>query len=226
VNLDTLPVYSEGRVEVQDLASQTVAMICAPSPGQRWWDVCAGGGGKSLHLAQLMKGKGVVTATDIQDRKLDELRRRARRGGFQNIQVKSWDGKPMRQKQATYDGVLVDAPCTCSGTWRRNPAMRWTARPGEKDEMAVIQRRILNTAVSGLKEGGVLVYATCSFFKRENEEVVEEFLAAHADFALEPYAHPLTGTPTPGTLQIWPWDGDCDAMFTARMRRRGNGGSS
>jgi 16S rRNA (cytosine967-C5)-methyltransferase len=221
VNLRTLEAFRAGRIEVQDLASQLIGHVCAPRPGQRWWDACAGAGGKTLHLADLMAGKGSVTASDIRLHKLDDLRLRARRGGFPNIRVREWKGKALPEHKGNFEGVLVDAPCSCSGTWRRNPDGRWTLRQAELAEFAELQGRLLANASGAVRPGGVLVYATCSVFRRENRAVIEQFLAQAPAFRLEPFNSPLTGAPTDGTLQIWPWDGDCDAMFTARLRRQG-----
>lgn len=220
INLYTLPAYREGRVEIQDLASQAVGRVCAPTPGQRWWDACAGGGGKTLVLAQYLCGKGNVVATDIRERKLREARRRARRGGFHNIRTRLWLGRRVPSRPGSFDGVLVDAPCTCSGTWRRNPAARWSLSRENIVKMAEIQTKLLVCAAEGVKPGGVLVYATCSFFFAENEAVVRQFLRLRRDFVLEPFEHPLNGEPTAGMVQIWPWDGDCDAMFVAKCRRQ------
>lgn len=219
VNLYTLPAYRNGSVEVQDLASQAVGRICSPTAGERWWDPCAGGGGKSLLLASLMRGKGTVVAGDIREKKLESLRMRARRGGFSNIQARPWDGRKLAPNRATFDGVLADVPCTCSGTWRRNPAARWSSRQEDVAEMAAMQAGILRSAASGVKPGGALVYATCSMFRRENEDIVRAFLAETPQFRLEPFPHPLTGAASPGMVCILPWEGDCDAMFAARMRR-------
>jgi 16S rRNA (cytosine967-C5)-methyltransferase len=221
VNLRTLEAFRSGRIEVQDLASQLIGHVCAPRPGQRWWDACAGAGGKTLHLADLMAGKGSVTASDIRAYKLDDLRRRARRGAFPNIRIREWKGKALPERKGNFDGVLVDAPCSCSGTWRRNPDARWTLRQAELAEFAELQGRLLANASSAVRPGGVLVYATCSMFRRENRAVVEAFLAQDPAFRLEPFASPLSGESSDGTLQAWPWDGDCDAMFTARLRRQG-----
>ncbi len=219
VNLHNLSVFQQGRVEVQDLASQAVTRVCAAQPGTRWWDACAGGGGKSLALAQAMAGRGTIVASDRRERMLEELRRRARRGGFSNIRAQIWDGSPLRARQATYDGVLVDAPCTCSGTWRRNPDARWIRSEADLAEMATVQGRLLRAAATGVRPGGALIYVTCSLFDAENEAVVESFLTESPGFALEPCPHPLTGAGTPGMPRIWPWDGDCDAMFVARLKR-------
>lgn len=221
VNLYTLESFRRGEFEVQDLASQCIGLVAAPKPGERWLDACAGAGGKTLELAELMKRTGTVVACDVRAYKLDDLRTRARRAGFPNIVTRAWDGRPFRGKQVgQYDGVLVDAPCSCSGVWRRNPDGRWTLSPEAVGEAAELQKKILEAAATAVRPGGVLIYGTCSLFPRENAEVVETFLAAHAEFQLEAFEHPLTGEPCGGMLQIYSFDGDCDSMFVARMRRR------
>ncbi len=219
-----LAAYREGLVEVQDLASQAVGRACAPVPGQRWWDACAGGGGKSLQLARLMNGRGTVLATDVRPYKLDDVRRRAVRADLHNIVCRAWDGRPPDPRKAAFDGILIDAPCTCSGTWRRNPDARWRTTAADLDELPRTQAAILDAVAAALKPGGVLVYATCSVFACENREAVAGFLARHPEYAPQPFPNPLTGAPTDGTLQIWPWDGDGDAMFVARLQRTGPAG--
>jgi 16S rRNA (cytosine967-C5)-methyltransferase len=226
VNLRTLGPFVDGLVEVQDLASQLVGHVCAPRAGQRWWDACAGAGGKTLHLADLMARKGSVTASDLRTYKLEDLHRRARRAGFPNIRTRPWQGKALPEDRGQFDGVLVDAPCSCSGTWRRNPDGRWTLRQAELAEFTAIQGRLLANAGRAVRPGGVLVYATCSLFRAENAGVVDAFLAVHPEFRLEPFPQPLSGAPVAGMLQTWPWDGDCDAMFIARFRRSGPSGCS
>lgn len=216
-NLYLMPIYKEGRVEIQDIASQAVGYICDPRPGQRWWDACAGGGGKSLLLAQLMKGKGTVVASDNREAALEEAKKRARRAGFSNITTREWKGKALPPDKATFDGVLVDAPCSCSGTWRRNPAARWSLDRAEIDSHAARQLSLLTSAATALKPGGTLVYATCSMFEKENMAVIRAFLSVNPSFKLEPFTSPLTGAQTDGTLQILPKDADCDAMFIARL---------
>jgi 16S rRNA (cytosine967-C5)-methyltransferase len=219
LNLRNLPCFRDGHLEIQDLASQTIAGVCAPKPGERWWDTCAGAGGKTLHLATLMASKGSIVASDIRTYKLDDLKKRARRAGFSNIRCREWKGKDLPAKKGGFDGVLVDAPCTCSGTWRRNPDARWTLERQEIAEFADKQLSLLNGAAGAVRSGGTLVYATCSMFGAENEGVVRAFLASRPDFELESFPHPLGAGVCPGQLRIWPWDGDCDAMFVARFRR-------
>ena len=222
VNLPALEAYRRGWIEVQDLSSQCIGLACAPEPGQCWWDACAGGGGKSLLLASLMCGKGVITASDVRENKFDDIRRRAKRAGFGNIRTRLWDGGThLPVPENSCDGVLVDAPCSSSGRWRRNPESRWILTEERVNELAALQKQILDSAAKAVKPGAVLVYATCSLLREENRLNAEHFLAAHPEFELEEFPHPLTGEPVPGFLQILPGDGDCDASFIARFRKKG-----
>jgi len=214
-----LPAFERGDLEIQDLASQAVAMACDPDPGERWWDACAGAGGKSLHLAALMKGKGLVVATDVHEGPLREAVRRARRSPFRNITTRPWDGKHVVGKAGKYDGVLVDAPCSAIGTWRRNPDARWTLDPEAVHRLAALQAEILRAAAAGVRTGGTLVYSVCTLTIAETQGVLRPFLAERPEFQLDPFPHPLTGEATDGTLQIWPQESDTDAMFVARMVR-------
>ena len=221
VNLYTLDAYKAGRVEVQDLASQVIAAACAPNSGERWWDCCAGAGGKTLALAEIMQRTGKVIAGDIREYKLEDLKRRARRSGFPNIETRPWDGKKVPpRKGASFDGILIDAPCSCSGVWRRNPDGRWNCTAGEVDSITQIQRNVLENVLPALRPGGVLVYATCSVFEPENSAMVKDFLARHPEFELENFANPLTGDMTDGMLKITGAAENCDSMFVARLRHR------
>ncbi len=221
INLRQTEPFLKGRFEIQDAASQAISIICSPNPGENWWDCCAGAGGKTLHLAWLMNGKGRIQATDNRFFKLEDLKKRARRCGFSNILCKEWLGLEVPRLRKHFHGVLVDAPCSCSGTWRRNPGARWTTDANDVAELCELQLRLLSNAATAVAPGGTLAYATCSMFKRENQGVVDAFLERHGDeFELEPFKSPLTGACTDGSLQIWPWDMDCDAMFAAKFRRR------
>lgn len=218
VNLFSLETYRSGKFEIQDLASQCVSIVAAPKPGERWLDPCAGAGGKSLHLAQLMNRKGCVVAGDIREAKLEDLRRRARRAGFPNIQTRAHNGGVWKGRHL-FDGVLVDAPCSCSGVWRRNPGAQWKLKPTDIDELSATQEQILDNYADALRENGVLVYATCSLFDAENSAVVRRFLDTHDEYKLDPFPHPLTGNIVPGMVRIDSVDGNCDALFIARMRK-------
>ena len=219
VNLPELEAYKRGWIEVQDLSSQCIGKICAPQEGECWWDACAGGGGKSLHLASLMNGKGKITASDVRSTKLEELRQRARRAGFSNIRTREWDGYELPVGENSCDGVLIDAPCSSSGRWRRNPESRWLLTEERVTELAEVQKKLLDSASKAVKPGGMLVYATCSLLRDENRLNTESFLASHSEFKLEEFAHPLTGETVPGQVQILPGDGNCDASFIARFRK-------
>ncbi len=221
VDVYHLPPFVRGELEIQDLASQAVAMVCDPDPGERWWDVCAGAGGKALHLASLMNGKGVVVATETHPGRLKEAVRRARRSPFRNLTTRTWDGRHVAGKAGSYHGVLVDAPCSGIGTWRRNPDARWLIDAEAISRLATLQGRILNTAAGGVRTGGTLVYSVCTVTPSETTHVIRSFLEAHDGFRLDPFPHPLTGDETDGTLLIWPQEADNDAMFIARMVRVG-----
>jgi 16S rRNA (cytosine967-C5)-methyltransferase len=211
-----LPRELRARFMVQDLASQCVARACAPKPGERWFDACAGAGGQTLHLADLMEERGQVCATDVRSDMLRELYRRLCEAGFACIKIGAGAG------QADFDGVLVDAPCSGMGTWARNPDARWRARPADVAWAERRQKSILTTAARRVKSGGVLVYSVCTLTRSETLGVTEAFLTAHRDFELEPFAHPLRPSEqAAGWTWVWPWDGPCGAMFIARFRRCG-----
>ncbi|NLX26198.1 MAG: RsmB/NOP family class I SAM-dependent RNA methyltransferase [Lentisphaerae bacterium] len=208
---------------VQDISSQCVAQICAPRPCDEWWDCCAGAGGKSLHLMDLMQQKGKVFSSDIRGSALQELKNRAHRYGMRNIRTQRFNAASDTPFRKSFDGVLVDAPCSGWGTWGRNPDARWRTSDDEAVKCANRQLTILRNASWSVKPGGILVYAVCSLTRPETEEVVQEFLDTTLQFRLDPFANPLTGTMTDGQLQVWPWDGPGDAMFIARFKRSESG---
>lgn len=216
-NLYGAKAFTEGKFEIQDLSSQCIGLTCMAKPGEHWWDCCAGGGGKSLQLASVMKRKGSVYATDIRKYKLTDLKHRASRGKFPDIRTAEWNGNTLPAEQ--FDGVLADVPCSASGRWRRNPDGRWTVTPERVRELCTIQSGILGKIREAVKPGGVLVYATCSLFECENESIVRSFLEKYPEFKLEPFPSPLTGAMTDGMLRVFPGQADSDASFAARMRR-------
>ncbi len=204
---------------VQDIASQCVGHACDPQKGADWWDCCAGAGGKSLHLMDLMGQDGKLLATDTRIDALKELKKRARRYGIRNIRTQPHNAVHDEPFNKTFDGVLVDAPCSGWGTWGRNPDARWRSSKRDVVQCATRQLKILNHVVWCVKPGGTLVYAVCTITRPETEEVVMNFLEANPAFKLAPFPNPLTGEETSGQLQIWPWDGPGDGMFIARFVR-------
>ena len=206
--------YSEGRFEIQDLGSQLILASAALAPGGSWLDACAGAGGKTLQLASLLGPEGRVDAFDVRVGAMAELLRRTRRGGYANI-------RPLAQVPAEglYDGVLVDAPCSGSGTWRRAPHLKWCTGPADITAHAALQRELLARFSSRVRPGGRLVYATCSLSRQENQDVIAAFLAAHPGFSAAPPAHTL-GCPTDAEgLTILPSIHDTDGFFVSTIQR-------
>jgi 16S rRNA (cytosine967-C5)-methyltransferase len=219
-NLRGQPEWERSLI-VQDLASQAVAAVCQPQPGESWWDACSGAGGKALHLADLMHNSGTILATDIRASALDENRRRSQKAGAQSLRHQAWDGKQDPAPNQLFDGVLLDVPCSGLGTWARNPDARWRLDPTRITELTELQFRLLEIAAPKIRPGGTLVYATCTLTEAENEKQIDRFLGAHSDFKPNPMPHPLTGQPChAGRLWIYPWDGPaCNGMFMARLIR-------
>ncbi|MCS7081842.1 MAG: RsmB/NOP family class I SAM-dependent RNA methyltransferase [Bacteroidetes bacterium] len=181
--------FREGLYEVQDEGSQLISYLTEARPGMRVVDGCAGGGGKTLHLACLMENKGMLYAFDIYTIRLEQLRPRARRAGAHNIRAQRIPhnrAKVVRRLYGKIDVVLVDAPCSGTGVMRRNPDTAWKVTPEKVETLVEQQRAILHAYAPLLKPGGRMVYATCSLLPQENEEVVGAFLEEHPDFHLEP----------------------------------------
>jgi len=187
--LATLQCFKDGLIEVQDEGSQLVALLTDARPGMRVADFCAGAGGKTLAIAAQMKNKGKIVACDVLEGRIDRAAVRFNRAGVHNVERKALSSERdqwVKRHAGTFDRVLVDAPCTGTGTWRRNPDAKWKLAPEDLAELAEIQRNILDSAWRLVKPGGRLIYATCSLLAEENEAQIEAFLAAHADFKLVP----------------------------------------
>jgi 16S rRNA (cytosine967-C5)-methyltransferase len=183
------PEFQAGEFEIQDLASQAVGWLCAPAAGAVWWDACAGEGGKTLHLSDLMQNRGLIWATDRAAWRLARLKRRAARARVFNYRSALWNGGANRPTKTSFDGVLVDAPCSGLGTWQRNPHARWTTTPADIQELALVQSRLLANAAPAVKPGGKLIYSVCTLTRAETIAVVEHFNATQPDFS--PDALPL-----------------------------------
>ncbi len=183
--------FKDGIVEIQDEGSQLVALLVDAKPGMRVVDFCAGAGGKALAIAAGMDNKGHVVACDVSAKRLEASAKRLRRAGVHNVERKLLEDendKWVKRHKHAYDRVLVDAPCTGIGTWRRNPDGRWSLDPKDLEELVPKQARILASAARLVKPGGRLVYATCSLLPAENEAQVAAFLAATPDFVAAPLA--------------------------------------
>ena len=218
-NLENLKTMAD--VEIQDLASQGVGLVCAPGAGESWWDACAGSGGKSFHLADLMQATGSIMATDTRPGILKECRRRLIRTRLHTITLRNWNGTAATAPDRLFNGVLVDAPCSGLGTWHRNPDARWRIAPDAVPRYTALQSELLKICADRVHSGGRLVYAVCTLTGAETVGVIESFLAGRRDFSLESTPHPLTGEATVGLIWIWPWEGNCNGMFIARMKKNG-----
>ena len=217
INLDLVRRETGCVFEVQDIASQAVGHVCDPKPGERWWDVCAGAGGKSLHLADLMTNRGEIIATDIRESALRQLNIRADASGLKIIRTLA----PVKNPTGLFDGVLVDAPCSGIGTWSRNPDMRWRTTADDVARSAEKQIEILLRAADSVKPGGVLLFAVCTTTRAETSGIVKKFLAARNDFEPGQILPPLPDLrPLISDLCIYPADGPGDGMFIAKFRRR------
>lgn len=184
-NVFILPSFQTGLFEVQDFGSQKIAPFLQVKPGMRVLDVCAGAGGKTLHLAALMKNKGKIIATDIYEWKLRELKKRAARAGVDIIERKVVSNQLIKRWKGTMDRLLMDVPCSGFGVFKRNPDTKWKLTPERIDELVQIQAEIFDGYSRVVKPGGKLVYSTCSLLPQENEKQVENFLASHPEWQLE-----------------------------------------
>jgi len=184
-NVFRTDVFKKGWFEVQDASSQLVAAYLDVKPGMKVVDTCAGAGGKTLHLAALMENKGQIIAMDIYESKLRKLKVRAKRDGVHNVTLRAIDStKPIKKLHGKADRVLIDAPCSGIGVIRRNPDSKWKLQPEFIDNIRAVQKDILQRYSKMVKDGGKLVYATCSVLPSENQDQVAEFLKNNDDFKL------------------------------------------
>jgi 16S rRNA (cytosine967-C5)-methyltransferase len=228
VNAYGLQAFKDGRFELQDAGSQAIAELTAPPPRGVVVDACAGAGGKTLALGALLGNRGRLTAFDVSDGKLEELRTRARRAGLTNVRALVVDpALPDADELALHgraDRVLCDVPCSGLGTLRRNPESRWRLQPSDLDELPPLQRAILERYARLVAPGGRLVYATCTVDRAENDAVVDAFVAAHPEFVNVP-AKEILGRERALEigdgirLRLTPHEHGTDGFFAAVLRR-------
>lgn len=220
-----LPGFREGMFTVQDEASQMVAFLLDPQPGERVLDTCAAPGGKATHMAQLMGNLGELLAMDNSGSKLPLILETAGRLGITIIRTRAADLlQSAALPAAAFDRVLLDAPCSGLGVIRRNPEAKWRLTPDDITRLAAVQKTMLKNAVRLLRPGGVLVYSTCSTSQQENEDVVRDFLSRNSDCVLEnlnglfpEYRDVFTED---GMFRAWPHRHGMDGFFAARLRKK------
>jgi len=218
------PLFTSGKIEVQDEGSQLLCLLVAPKRHEMVVDFCAGAGGKTLALGALMHTQGRLYAFDISERRLQRLKPRLKRSELSNVHpqlIRDENDARIKRLAGKIDRVLVDVPCSGFGTLRRNPDLKWRQTEAGIVELATKQRAILDAAATLLKPGGRLVYATCSFLCAENQDIVTAFLATHPRFRLLPanavLAQQKILLDTGEYLQLWPHHHGCDGFFAAVM---------
>jgi len=229
------PAFLKGQIELQDEGSQLAAVLCAAKPGEQVIDLCAGAGGKTLALAAMMENRGQIFATDTDKRRLAPIHARLDRAGARNVQVRTPRGETdgLADLAGRADLVLIDAPCTGTGAWRRNPDAKWRIRPGALAERVKEQIAVLDRAAPLVKPGGRILYATCSVLEAENGAQVRAFLARQEGFAVVPPAEVIVALGeraflfrravrlSDEGLLMTPRLTDTDGFFVAMLRRIG-----
>lgn len=226
IDLARCQALREGLVEPQDEGSQLAALLVDAKPGMYVVDYCAGAGGKTLVLAGTMQNRGRLIAGDVSVKRLERARQRFRRAGANVESRETTDRKWFKRQRGRADRVLVDAPCTGIGAWRRVPDARWRLKPEDVTELVAKQAKILDEAAPLVRDGGRLVYVTCSLLREENEEQVAAFLARHPDFRLLPIGEVWRATlkaPCPAdgdTLTLTPARNGTGGFFVAVLERQ------
>jgi 16S rRNA (cytosine967-C5)-methyltransferase len=224
VNVQSLAPFRRGCFEMQDEGSQLIGFLVAPPSGGLVIDACAGGGGKTLHLAALMGNRGKLIAIEVSDSRLGNIRERIVRAGAGIVSVYHAQRDPIDALAGSADAVLVDAPCTGVGTFRRNPGAKLTITESDVRTLAATQRSVLKRYADLVRPGGRLVYSTCSLLRMENEDVVSNFLAARPEFSVIPAREILEhqGVMVEGTgefLSLFPHRHGTDGFFAAVLGR-------
>lgn len=235
--VEAIPAYSKGWVEVQDMGSQIAAAVSCAAPGEQVLDYCAGGGGKTIAMAAMMENKGQIFSHDIDGRRLSALIPRIERAGIRNVQLRHpKENASLDDLEAKMDLVMIDAPCTGVGTWRRKPDAKWRVQPNALEKRIGDQAMILRQACNYVRPGGRLVYVTCSFLMEENEDQFAAFLADRRDFKAEDAAEAAikSGQLTEkgatllckcrrpdGSVRLTPRTAGTDGFYMAVMRRAG-----
>lgn len=224
VNLHQLAAFQEGLFTVQDESSMLVALAAEPGPGQRVLDVCSAPGGKTTHMAQLMKNTGTIYACDIHQHRLDLIAENCQRLGISNVELFLQDSTQLVKRwQQPFDVVLCDVPCSGLGVLGRRPDARWSKQAEDFAGLCGVQRRILEQAAQLVTPGGTLIYSTCTITPEENQQMVAQFLTRHPQFYLDetlPDCWLDMEKGSGGSAQFLPFEDQMDGFFIARMMRR------
>lgn len=218
--------FKEGMITIQDESSMIPANVLNPTPGMRVLDMCAAPGGKTTHIAEIMKNEGSILATDLHPHKLDLIDHNTERLGLDIVETAPIDGRkaPEFLQAASFDAILVDAPCSGLGVMRRKPDIKYTKREEDLESLQKIQLALLDAATKVLKTDGKLVYSTCTVDIQENEGTVQAFLTAHPEMEaiqLESLPTKLAEKQANGMLQVFPQDFGSDGFFVAAFRKKG-----
>jgi 16S rRNA (cytosine967-C5)-methyltransferase len=221
MGLEKTKLFASGAFELQDEASQIASLLVDAKPGMRVLDLAAGAGGKSLPMAVQMQNQGEIVASDIDPRRLEQIPERAKRAGITIIRPKSGEA-------SLFDRVLVDTPCSGTGTWRRQPELRWRLTPERLEALRKTQASLLEEGAGHVKPGGRLIYATCSILPSESEGQIAAFFDRHSDFAIVParevWSESVGAEPPPGMDRFFratPHTSGTDGFFTAILERTG-----
>ncbi len=224
LNLEKFRPFRRGMVFVQEEAGAVASLVLSPQPGETVVDLAAAPGGKTIHLAELMGNRGKIYAVDIEERRMERLRELVKRAGAKIVEPVVMDGReaPDVLGEGIADRVLLDAPCTSSGTIQRNLELRWRIKD-ENDilEFVNLQRELMEAGWRLLKPGGRMLYATCSIFKEEDEDNVAWFLENHPDARLVPLENPYDPGFLPGTMRAWPHRHRTIGFFYALFEKKG-----
>ena len=219
-NIQKLPGFNEGWWTVQDASAQLVTYLLNPQPGETIIDACAAPGGKTTHIAELMGDRGKIWAGDRAVSRLKKLKQNASRLELTSISTLAGDCREFGQLVNTGDRVLLDVPCSGLGTLHRRADARWRQTAENIQELATLQKQLLETASTWVKSGGVLVYATCTIHPSENDRIIEDFLASHPDWNVEPPpADFLVSPEAEGWIKVWPHRHNMDGFFIVCLKK-------
>lgn len=222
-NFDRSKLFQEGKIIIQDEAAALASIILSPKPGETVVDMAAAPGGKTEHMGELMENRGVIHAFDIDELRIRRMRELLKRAGITIVKIHVRDSREASKVlgEEIADKVLLDAPCTSSGTIMKNHELRWRIMEKKIFEMAKLQLEMLEAGFKLLKPGGRILYTTCSLFKEENEDVIAKFLKRHSNARLVPLNGPFDQGFLPGTMRAWPHKHETLGFFYALIEKKG-----